>query len=486
MAADLGQIVAELGARGLIVTVPSTLPTITGVTTDTRRLSPGMLFCAVRGVHEDGHRYVVEAMRSGAAAALVEAPVDVPLPQVVIRHGRLAAAAAAAAWFGHPGRDLRLFGVTGTNGKGSTVAVLRHLRAAIEPTGAIGTLGAQAPDGRVVESEAGVLTTPGPMGLQQALATLRAAGARAVAMEVSSHALTQERIAGLELAAALYTNFTQDHLDYHADMSRYFEAKARLVEYLAADGLLVTNADDPAWDDLPRAGTGITYGINAPADVQARDVSLSALGSRFTLEAGGASALVQLPLLGRFNVENALAAVACAVGLGQPLEAVAARLATAPQIPGRMERLVDRPCLVLRDYAHTEDALRRVLETLRPLVRGRLILVLGAGGDRDRTKRGPMGAVAARLADVRVITTDNPRTEDPRQTMRDLVDGMGTAGRVVIEDREEAIAHALAVAAPDDLVLLAGKGHESYQVVGKEKLPFDERAIVLRLAAVKA
>lgn len=486
MAADLGQIVAELRSRGLVVTVPPTLPAITGVTTDTRRLAPGMLFCAVRGVHDDGHRFVAEAMRSGAAAALVETPVDVPLPQIVIRHGRPAAATAAAAWFGHPGRDLRLLGVTGTNGKGSTVAVLRHLRAAVEPTGAIGTLGAQAPDGRAVESEAGLLTTPGPMGLQEALAALRAAGARAVAMEVSSHALTQERIAGLEFAAALYTNFTQDHLDYHTDMSRYFAAKTRLVEYLAADGLLVTNADDPAWDSLARAGTVITYGIDAPADVRARDVALSASGSRFALEAGGASAPVQLPLLGRFNVENALAAVACAVGLGQLLGDVAARLAMAPQIPGRMERLVDRPCLVLRDYAHTEDALRRVLETLRPLVRGRLILVFGAGGDRDRTKRGPMGAVAARLADVRVITTDNPRTEDPRQTMRDLEAGMGAAARVSIEDREEAIAHALASAAPEDLVLLAGKGHESYQIVGTQKLPFDERAIVRRLAAVNA
>jgi len=486
MAADLGEIVAALRSQALIATEPATLPAITGVTSDTRRLAPGMLFCAVRGVNDDGHHYVLEAARLGASAALVEVPVDIALPQIVIRQGRRAAAVAAAVWFGHPGRDLRLLGVTGTNGKGSTVAVLRHLRAAVEPTGAIGTLGAQAPDGHAIESEAGVLTTPGPMGLQEALAALRAAGARAVAMEVSSHALTQERIAGLEFAAVLYTNFTQDHLDYHADMPRYFEAKARLVDYLAPDGLLVKNADDPAWQRLPRAGTVITYGIDAPADVRARDVSLSAVGSRFLLEAAGASAQVELPLLGRFNIENALAAAGCAVGLGQPLDDAAGRLATAPQIPGRMERLVERPCLVLRDYAHTEDALRRVLETLRPLVRGRLILVFGAGGDRDRTKRGPMGAVAARLADVRVITTDNPRTEDPRQTMRDLEAGMGSASRVLIEDREQAIAHALASAAADDLVLLAGKGHEAYQIVGRQKLPFDERAIVRRLAGVAA
>jgi UDP-N-acetylmuramoyl-L-alanyl-D-glutamate--2,6-diaminopimelate ligase len=486
MAADLAQIVDALRAEGLLVSAPTTLPAITGVTTDTRALARGMLFCAVRGVSDDGHEYLLQAGEAGAAAALVEEPIAATLPQVVVRHSRGAAATAAATWFGRPGDALRLLGVTGTNGKGSTVAILRHLRSAVEPTGAMGTLGAEAPDGRAIRSEAGRLTTPGPVGLHETLASLRSTGARAVAMEVSSHALTQERVAGLHFAAAIYTNLTQDHLDYHRAMADYFAAKARLIEHLSPDGILVLNADDPAWAQLPRAGRVVTYAIEAVADVRAGALALTAQGSAFRLRTTAGDAAATLPLLGRFNVENALAAAACAIGLGQSVDAVAALLASAPQVLGRMERLAERPCPVLRDYAHTEDALRRVLETLRPVTGGRIILVFGAGGDRDRGKRAPMGAVAAQLADVRIVTTDNPRTEDPHQTMHDLQAGMGDVACTAIEDREEAIAHALALAGGEDLVLLAGKGHETYQIVGSEKHPFDERAIVQRLTGVGA
>lgn len=483
MAADLAAIADALRRRGLLRAAPERLPPLHGVATDTRQLRPGMLFCAVRGVSDDGHRYLAGALAAGAAAALVEEPHDLPLPQLVVADGRRAAAVAAALWYGRPGDRLRLLGVTGTNGKGSTVAILRHLWAAVEPTAALGTVGAQAPDGRPVPSDAGTLTTPGPVGLQQTLADLLALGARAVALEVSSHALTQARVAELGFAAAVFTNLTPEHLDYHRDMDDYFRAKARFLEHLTPDGLVVVNADDPAWHRLPAQERRISYAIHARADVRAESLALGPTGSEFVLVAEGERAAVRLPLLGSFNVANALAAAACAVGLGRCASEVAVRLESAPQIPGRMEQLATEPCLVIRDYAHTADALERVLETIRPLALGRVILVMGAGGDRDRTKRGPMGAVAARLADVRIVTTDNPRTEDPVQTMRDLEAGMGDARRERIADRAEAIAAAVALARAGDVILLAGKGHETYQIVGREKLPFDERAIVRRLVA---
>lgn len=485
MGAELSAIAEALRARGLLRSLPDHLPPLSGVATDTRRLRPGMLFCAVRGVDDDGHRHLAAAMAAGAAAALVEEPAELALPQVVITNGRRAAAVAAAEWYGRPGDRVRLFGVTGTNGKGSTVAILRHLWGAVEPTAALGTVGAQAPDGTPVPSEAGTLTTPGPIGLQETLAALPL-GTRAVALEVSSHALMQDRVAELSFAAAIFTNLTPEHLDYHHDMESYFRAKARLVEHLAPDGLLVVNADDPAWQRLPQRESRITFGVRAPADVRAEALELGAAGAAFVLVANGARAAVRLPLLGAFNVANALGAAACSIGLGQPVEQVAVRLDSAPPIPGRMEQLATEPCLVVRDYAHTADALERVLETLRSLTPGRIILVFGAGGDRDRTKRAPMGAVAARLADVRIVTIDNPRTEDPLQTMRDLEAGMGDAPSERIEDRAAAIARAIELARPDDLVLLAGKGHETYQVVGDVKHPFDERAIVQQLTARSA
>jgi UDP-N-acetylmuramoyl-L-alanyl-D-glutamate--2,6-diaminopimelate ligase len=479
---NLGAIVAALERAGLVVRAPADAAAtgITGLTSDSRKIARGMLFCAVRGVAQDGHGFVPAAAAAGAAAALVEQPVEAALPQVVVRDGRRAAAVAAETWFDRPAARLDLVGVTGTNGKTTSVVLARHVLGALEPMGSIGTLGAFDAEGRAVPSEAGNLTTPGPIDLQATLAALVASGARGAAMEVSSHSLDQGRVDGLVFRAAVFTNLTRDHLDYHKTLEEYFRAKAKLLTYLAPDGLEVVNADDPAWQRLRRAHRRVTFGEGA-ADVRARSVQVDARGARFELVTPTGTASVTLPLLGRFNVSNALGVAGAAFGLGVPVDAIAARLASAPQVPGRMERIAAQPCVVLRDYAHTPDALDRALDALRPLTRGRLIVVFGAGGDRDAGKRAPMGAAAARLADVAIATSDNPRTEDPERILDQVEAGMGAKAHHRVTDRRAAIALALSLAKGDDTILLAGKGHETYQVIGTEKRAFDERAIVREL-----
>jgi UDP-N-acetylmuramoyl-L-alanyl-D-glutamate--2,6-diaminopimelate ligase len=306
-------------------------------------------------------------------------------------------------------------------------------------------------------------------------------GVGSVALEASSHALAQHRLDALRFDVAVFTNLTQDHLDFHGDLGAYFRAKARLVELLEADGTLVLNRDDRAWDHLSWPGHTLTFALERDADVRAREVELGAAGSTFRLEAAGGAVRVELPLLGRFNVENALAAAAAAMVAGLPLKAVAEGLSDAPQVPGRLERVTANPVPVLIDFAHTPDALAGVLGTLRPLVAGRLIAVFGAGGDRDRGKRRPMAEAVARTADVAILTSDNPRTEDPERILDDLEPGLAGIAYHRIADRRAAIARALEIARPGDLVLLAGKGHETYQLVGTEKRPFDERAVVREL-----
>ena len=301
-------------------------------------------------------------------------------------------------------------------------------------------------------------------------------------MECSSQAMDFHRCDALQYAIAVFTNLTRDHLDYHKTLEDYFRAKAKLVQYLAPDGLEVVNADDPAWQRLRREHRRVTFGERG-GDVTAVHVALDAAGARFELVTPMGRSEVRLPLLGRFNVANALGVAACAWGLGVPVETVAERLTRAPQVPGRMERIAERPCTVLRDYAHTPDALERALETLRPLTAGRLIVVFGAGGDRDRGKRAPMGTVSVRLADIAIVTSDNPRTEDPEKILDDVDVGMRAKPHQREVDRRRAIARALALARQGDTILLAGKGHETYQVIGTEKQPFDERAIVRELGA---
>ena len=472
--------VAELHRADLLVSAPDRGPSPLGVSADSRAIQAGIVYVAVRGSQADGHRFVPEAVRQGAAAVVVESPQDAGVPELVVRDGRRAALVLGSAWYGYPALRLSLVGVTGTNGKTTTVGLIRHLLNAEHAAGSIGTLGAFDGAGGAVPSTAGSLTTPGPIDLQATLAALVARGVVQVAMETSSHSLDQGRLDGLTFAAAVFTNLTRDHLDYHGTMEHYLAAKLRLTALLANDGVEVVNLDDPAWAAIPRRGRRVPFGLDPAADVRAGELAMDASGSRFCLSGRYGTADVRLPLLGDFNVANALAAAACALGLGLPLGEIVERLAESPQVPGRMELLTEAPCVVLRDYAHTPDALERALAALRPLTRGRLIAVFGCGGDRDRGKRPLMGEVAARGADLAIATSDNPRTEDPEAILDDSETGMGGAAHWRITDRLAAIHAAIGEGKPGDTVLLAGKGHETYQILGTRKVAFDEREIVLR------
>jgi UDP-N-acetylmuramoyl-L-alanyl-D-glutamate--2,6-diaminopimelate ligase len=476
----LADLVTVLQREGLVVQAPEEGALLTGVSADSRHVAFGTAYIAVRGSQTDGHRFVDDAIKHGAAALVVEQPTGGSVPEVVVTDGRRAAIAAGRFWYDDPGRRLTLIGITGTNGKTTTTALVRHLLNRDGHAGSIGTLGAFDGSGRPVTSTAGSLTTPGPIDLQATLAALVARGVTHVAMETSSHSLDQGRLDGLNFAAAIFTNLTRDHLDYHGTMDAYLAAKLRLSGYLGLDGYEIVNADDPAWAVMPARSRRVSFGLSPTAHVRALDLHLDHAGSRFRLVTPEGSALVSLPLLGDFNVSNALGAAAAALALGQPLAQVASALTLAPQVPGRMERISERPCVVLRDYAHTPDALERALESLRPLTPGRLIVVFGAGGDRDRGKRPVMGRLAATLSDLAIVTSDNPRTEDPRAIIDEVEQGMGDAHHLRFVDRREAIVAALETGRPDDTILLAGKGHETYQVIGTEKVPFDEREIVMQ------
>ena len=484
MSVDVERLAAALRRENLLLEERGALPArVAAVTDDSRLLRPGGLFVAVRGTDRDGHDYLGDVATRGAAAVVVEDASRTALPALVVRDGRRAAAIVAGEAFGTPAEGLTLVGVTGTNGKTTTGGMLRHL---LDEPGAraasIGTLGVRVGSaGEVLEGGAG-LTTPGPIELQRVLrALVDFQGVRSVAMEVSSHSLDQRRVEGVRFHAAVFTNLTQDHLDYHRTMDAYLAAKALLVGHLRPGGAAIVNADDPAWRGLPPAPRTIRFGAASDdADVRARDIRYGDRGSEWTLEIGAERHEVRLPLIGAFNVENALGAAAAASAVGVPPATIAQRLSTLPQVPGRLEILHERPT-VLRDYAHTPDALERALDAVRPFTRRALILVFGCGGDRDRTKRPLMGTIAAKGADRIIITSDNPRTEDPERILDDIEEGLRGRPHERVEDRREAIARAIELAGDGDVVLLAGKGHETYQIRGTTRLPFDERLIVHEL-----
>ncbi|MDQ3675049.1 MAG: UDP-N-acetylmuramoyl-L-alanyl-D-glutamate--2,6-diaminopimelate ligase [Gemmatimonadota bacterium] len=474
----LRKIEEALSRRGLLETVNGSLPPeATGVSDDSRTVEPGGLFIAVRGWERDGHDFLPAAAERGAICAIVEDAARTALPALVVRKGREAAALAAATAFGNPAHQLKLVGVTGTNGKTTTTSILRHLMDGATRSASIGTLGVLVgSEGKMLPGGGG-LTTPGPVELQRVLRTLVDGGVRTVAMEVSSHSLDQKRVDGIEFNVAVFTNLTRDHLDYHGTMEAYLAAKARLLDYLRADGTAILNADAPEWSSLNAPRAPLTFGIRRAADIRARDVQYTPRGSewRFVTSAGEAS--VQLPLIGDVNVQNALAAGSAACALGVPLNEIAARLGTVPQVPGRLEVICTQPT-VLRDYAHTPDALERALATAREFTTGKLIVMFGCGGDRDKGKRPLMGGIAERGADAVIVTSDNPRTEDPDSIIDEIETGMRAAKHERVTDRQAAIARAIQIAGNEDIVLLAGKGHETYQIRGTVSYPFDEKEIV--------
>ena len=476
---NVADVLSRLASGGLLVTPPPrTEIAITGIADDSREVRKGYLFCAIRGHRQDGHSFLEEVKQAGAAAALVEERRSViDLPQFRVTDGRRAASVAAHVVYGDPAAALRLVGVTGTNGKTTTVHIARHLLAGELAVGSIGTLGVVLPAGGRRE---GRLTTPGPIEFAAILAEMRDAGGDCVVSEVSSHALRQRRVDGASFDVAVFTNLSRDHLDYHESVEEYRDSKLRLIELVADGGTVILIADDPAWSGVGGERRTVRYGASADADYRVEGIELTPAGSRWTLEGAPGSFDVELPLLGEFNVYNALAAAAAAHSLGIGMHEIVASLKEVPAVPGRLEVLSREP-LILRDYAHTPDALRRALQALRATVVGRLIVVFGCGGDRDRGKRPLMGRVAAEGADLAIVTSDNPRNEAPEAIIDEIIPGVGAAPHERTVDRRTAIARAIELADEGDAVLLAGKGHETYQVVGAERRPFDEAVIVREL-----
>jgi UDP-N-acetylmuramoyl-L-alanyl-D-glutamate--2,6-diaminopimelate ligase len=463
----------------------STSCALAGITADSREVQPGWAFVAIPGVKVDGHAFIAQALAQGACVLVVDRPLDLPTTTLVcclrVPDTRHALAHMAAAFFGHPSRQLRLIGVTGTNGKTTSTYLLEAvLRAHGLTPGVIGTVtyryaGHEQPADQ---------TTPAAEDIQRMLRQMVDAGVSDCVMEVSSHALAQHRVWGCQFAAALFTNLTQDHLDYHADMAAYFAAKARLFTTYQP-GVAVLNYDDPAGEKLIHETPApvITYGFSPASDVGVEHLAMDASGINLTVRMEPQPVTVRSQLIGRHNVYNILGVLATAKGLGLGIEQTVQGIARLRTVPGRFER-VDwgQPFSVLVDYAHTDDALRNVLQAARGIATGRVLVVFGAGGDRDRSKRARMGRVAAQYSDMAVITSDNPRTEAPMAIIRAIEVGFREIGRAsqyrLIEDRARAIHEAIGLAQAGDVVLIAGKGHETYQIVGDERFSFDDRQIV--------
>lgn len=455
-----------------------------GVVFDSRAVTPGSLFAAVAGRHVDGHRFLAQAREAGAAAALVERDVEAPAGLCVVKvaNTRQATAHAASRYFGEPGRDMQVIAITGTNGKTSVAYMLDTiLTAAGRRVGVIGTGGPRLA-GEAVPVKTTTTTTPEAADLQAILRYMADQNATTVVMEASSTALMQHRTDAAAIDIGIFTNLTPDHLEDHGTMQAYQAAKMRLFDGQCA--LAVTNADDPVSATVQALMPNATVTFSAagqPADFTATDIQVSATGTTFTLLHSGNQLGVQIPIPGHFAVANALAAIAAAAAAGIDTQAAIGALAALPQIPGRFETYRARSgAVVIVDYAHSEDSLDKILHTIKTFATARIITVFGCGGDRDTTKRAPMGRVAGQLSDQVVITTDNPRSEDPESILDQIQSGLAATGTPYerIPDRRVAIGHALHVARDGDVVLLAGKGAETTQLVAGNHLPFVDMAVV--------
>ena len=458
---------------------------ITGLCYDSRHVQKGSLFFALKGEKVDGAAFIPQAIEKGAAAIVTDHGIArSDATSIVVSDARAAMADLAAAYYQNPSRALKLAGVTGTNGKTTTTFLIKHIcERAMLRCGMLGTVQYEIGD-RVVPA---ARTTPESLDVHEMLWQMRSAGCKAAAMEVSSHALVQARVRGVEFDAAIFTNLTQDHLDYHKTMDAYFEAKTRLFTGLAAQkrkksGRAVVNLDDRFGPQLiQRLGSEVpitTYGMSARADFRASNVRTDFHGTNYQLDANNRSYLVRLPQIGNFNIYNSLAAIAGAYAMGVDVRTSVLALADAPAVPGRLEAVpAQRQFKVFVDYAHTDDALIDVMKTLRELQPARLIVVFGCGGNRDRTKRPRMGAAVDQLADYAIVTSDNPRKEDPMAIIEDIKPALRRGAYEVLVDRREAIFRAVEIAQARDIVLIAGKGHETYQEFADKTVPFDDVAI---------
>ena len=454
---------------------------ITHVCVDSRATQKGSLFVAVPGNRCDGGHYARQAVDRGAVCVVCQSELPPDLPWVKVRDARLALSQLACRWYGHPSRQLTMLGVTGTNGKTTVTYLLRHiLQRSGMKTGLIGTVQNIVGEQTLPAQR----TTPDALQIQQLLSAMTKNGCSHAVMEVSSHALDQHRAEGIDFAVGIFTNLTEDHLDYHGTMGCYCDAKAKLFQM---SRMGVCNADDP-WTERLLAGAScpsVYYGIHNPAEVWAEDIFLHSRSVDFTVCTARTRTPVHLGVPGRFSVYNALGAIAACGELGIPPEECAAALATFPGVAGRMEVVPTpgKPYTLLIDYAHTPDALENVLKTVRGFAQNRVIAVFGCGGDREREKRPLMGHIAGKLADLTIITSDNPRTEEPMAIIRDILPGIaGAEDKYIVEpDRRGAIALAMGRAAAGDVIVLCGKGHETYQEIGDKTIPMDEREIVRSL-----
>lgn len=470
---------------------------IEGVAYDSRLVRPGYLFVSIKGIKSDGHDYVQQALVQGAAAVLIEREVTLPpgTAWALVPDTRSALAKLSARFFGNPSTRLKVIGVTGTNGKTTiTNLIAAVLRASGQKVGLIGTICNQVGEHILPVKH----TTPESADLQQLLADMVIDGVQTCVMEVSSHALALNRVDGCEFDLAVFTNLTQDHLDFHRDMDDYLAAKLRLFSGLTVPGRKgtvkygVINADDPVADrfSLAAGGAVYTFGVKNSADVQAVDISVNSRGTSFIVIGKWGRCSLSLQLTGLFNVYNVLGAFTATAALGVPLGIIKDALENIQGVPGRFERVdVGQDFTVIVDYAHTPDGLENILKTARQIAGGRLILVFGCGGDRDRTKRPIMGSIAAKYSDLQVITSDNPRTEDPVQIIKDIEAGVqslaGKKNYTIEQDRRKAIRLAVSEAKTGDVVVIAGKGHEDYQIIGLQKYPFDDRREALAALAEK-
>lgn len=461
---------------------------IQGIETDSRKVKPGDLFLCLPGFRTDGHQFAEAAVKQGAVALLVERDVPVEVPKLFVKDAHFASALIATHFYNHPTDDLKVIGITGTNGKTTTTYLLEHIfRDYGLQSGVVGTVGMKIGN-EIVES---ANTTPQATELQRAFRRMKDVGAKYAMIEVSSHSLHHGRVRGCDFHTAIFTNLTQDHLDFHGTMQEYRNAKGLLFAQLGNryasqpefNKYAVLNIDDEASDYYRRitAAQVITYGINHEADVRATNIEITGSGTRFELNTFWGSTVVETRLIGKFNVYNMLAAIAASLIEGIPLAAIKESLATIQSVSGRFE-VVDegQDFTVIVDYAHTPDSVQNVLETVKEFAQGRIITIVGCGGDRDRTKRPIMGRIAAELSDLVIVTSDNPRSEEPQSIIEQMVAGIEQAGfskdrYETVVDRSEAIAKAIHEAHSGDVIVIAGKGHETYQEIQGVKHDFDDR-----------